>query len=214
MNPPPSISCSPLSLRFSLLSWISVRIAANLSCTSVTWPRCVRRETQSYCRTLPCLLPITALTPPPGIRSCTAWRRNRWDHVCVCVPEQWGKKVSMNQSVCVLIPRISHWACFCVLCCRCVMMPVRSCDCDDLYVCVGVGHTLVNLARFWHCLQHYLKDLFQQVTWRQAPGCRTNTVFRGFTLQGVNTNSNFWQRKEEEEGSCMKQGGEMKSIFI
>lgn len=35
------------------------------------------------------------------------------------------------------------------------------------------------------------------------------------TLQGVNSNSSFWQQEEEEEeGSCMEQGGEMKSIFI
>lgn len=74
--------------RLFLLSWISIRIAVNWSCTSVTWPHCVRNETQSFCRTLRRPPPITALTPPPGIRSCTAWRRNRWVfehlHTCFC----------------------------------------------------------------------------------------------------------------------------------
>lgn len=35
---------------------------------------------------------------------------------------------------------------------------------------------------------------------------------RGLTEQGVN--STFWQQQEEEEGSCLEQEGEMKSIFI
>ncbi len=114
------------SLRFSLLSWTSIRIAANWSCTSVTWPLCVRSETQSSCRTSPRPLPITALTPPPGIRSCTAWRRNRWDCcvcvcVCVCVcmwvcacaffgnlQEKWGHFS--------LPPNISQWVCFLFSC--------------------------------------------------------------------------------------------------
>lgn len=66
------------SFRFFLLSWILIRIAVNWSCTSVTWPHSVRSETQSYWKISPRPPPITALTPPPGIRSCTAWRRNRW----------------------------------------------------------------------------------------------------------------------------------------
>lgn len=73
--------CPLSSSRLSLLSWISIRTAANSSCTSVTWLHCVKRETQSFCRTSLHLPPITALTPPPGTHSCAAWHRNRW--VCV-----------------------------------------------------------------------------------------------------------------------------------
>lgn len=97
-----------------------------------------------------------------------------------------------------------------MLACTYMMTSVGLCDCSRCVcfsnradVCVGVGHALVGLAGFWRCLWHYWKDLLQRVTWRQAAGCWTNTVFRRFILQGVNSASSFWQhwKKEgEEEG--------------
>lgn len=93
-----------------------------------------------------------------------------------------------------------------------VMDSVVSPSCPDSSVCAEAEHALVNPVGFWQRFWHYWRDLLQQVTWRQAPGGGANTTSRGLTWQGVN--STFWQQEEKEEGSCLEQEGEMKSIYI
>lgn len=79
-----------------------------------------------------------------------------------------------------------------------------------LGACVGAGHTPVWPGRLLAPSPALLKKIYSSESPDDKLLAAEQIAFSDdVTLQGVNSNSGFWQREEEEEeeGSCMEQGG-------
>lgn len=83
--------------------------------------------------------------------------------------------------------------------------------CVDSSVSAEAEHALVNQQDFGSVLT-LLKRFTPAGHLTTSSWRRRKYDFQRFNLQGVN--STFWQQEEKEEGSCLEQEGEMKSIFI